>query len=495
MMSTAVREAKQEVRGVWRELQRRGEESRPIVKPRKIGASNTYSENVGNYGGSGSPQENAETDYFDTGFTLREIGPQAVRLWLGLQVVSVIVQLSLWNDVSTHLSNFDAVLARECAPTSQKHGICMGPMWSLAQWKDEVLSVPSGTMHQNTLTYNFRTKSNPPTFLITVDPVSMTQAIGHQVSVNDPIDYGPDEPEVFSARWTFEVIRTKPPQVGSTFKVRHMGQQALTFEDMSEEARQVLAESGSIEWRATLTTTTPRKRVRFVTFVEDAATPHLKEVHASPQCTFTGSWKAFNQQHQGHSHKVLAWCQYLLAIFVIAGGVMVFLVDRALQSGLCLGYKFHLLVFAKFFIQDVPQQICIVLFILGWYEASGLRCQMCLFNPGHCSEESVFGLVNSIAIACSLLSSISNQLLIRQISKKEYTEDDICIRYCVRIGGACVATLPFTTGLCAASKSVLPMPGFIHALAAFPCGLGWLGVVGFVTIPLIMCCDDEWDDF
>lgn len=42
------------------------------------------------------------------------------------------------------------------------------------------------------------------------------------------------------------------------------------------------------------------------------------------------------------------------------------------------------------------QEVCIVLYLLGWYEEDGLRCQLCLFHPQHCEDEDAFGLVNSV---------------------------------------------------------------------------------------------------
>lgn len=37
-----------------------------------------------------------------------------------------------------------------------------------------------------------------------------------------------------------------------------------------------------------------------------------------------------------------------------------------------------------------------MLYLLGWYEEDGLRCQLCLFHPQHCEDEDAFGLVNSV---------------------------------------------------------------------------------------------------
>merc|ERR1712137_169620 len=106
----------------------------------------------------------------------------------------------------------------------------------------------------------------------------------------------------------------------------------------------------------------------------------------------------------------------------------------------------------------------------------GLRCQLCLFEPRYCGDENAFHATNLIAIVCTLLSSMANQLLVRPAFKKSYTDDDICLQYCMRIAGLCVAVLPFTTGICLASRSVLPLPAFFHLVCAVPCGIGWLTI-------------------
>lgn len=141
----------------------------------------------------------------------------------------------------------------------------------------------------------------------------------------------------------------------------------------------------------------------------------------------------------------------------------------------------------------MPQQLCIILYLVGWYEAAGLRCQMCLFNPVHCGDQQAFHLVNLVALACTLLSSVSNQYLVRPVFKKTYTEDDICVQYTVRIAGFCVATLPFTTGVCWMSGSILPLHTLFHVLLAIPCGIGWFSLAGLICLPLMICCDEECD--
>ncbi|CAE8605147.1 unnamed protein product, partial [Polarella glacialis] len=276
-----------------------------------------------------------------------------------------------------------------------------------------------------------------------------------------PADFEAQDVGLQSVHWSVEVRRMDPPQTGQALKRYHYGQEVVTVEDLSDEANSTLQSRGSIRWQATVAPSSSfRRNTRFVAFVEDAASAQLTQIHSSQTCAFAQSWKAFNQQHQGHNHRALAWCAWLLGIFLCVGAAAVYAVQqelafRANQPG---SRRFHSVVFAKFLLQDAPQQICVVLYLFGWYEAAGLRCQLCLFEPQHCGYEDPFHFGNTVALSCLLLSSLANQLLIRPTVRRKYTEDDICMHYWIRIGGTCVATLPFTTGLCLASRSVLPDP-------------------------------------
>jgi len=205
-------------------------------------------------------------------------------------------------------------------------------------------------------------------------------------------------------------------------------------------------------------------------------------------------------QHQGHGVRCLSWCRLLLGIFVFVGAAAVYVVHTELKArgAGSSDFCFHIVVVAKFLLQDVPQQLCIVLYLFGWYESSGLRCQFCLFHPEHCGYENPFHTVNLVALTCTLLSSLTNQLLIRPVFKRVYTEDDICIQYCIRIGGICMSTLPFTSGMCWASASLLSFPRLAHVIFVLPCTFGWVTLATFVCLPLafatnevLECCEDD----
>ncbi|CAE7542545.1 CAPN15 [Symbiodinium natans] len=120
---------------------------------------------------------------------------------------------------------------------------------------------------------------------------------------------------------------------------------------------------------------------------------------------------------------------------------------------------------------DVPQQVCIVLYLLGWYELEGLRCQLCLFHPQHCEPEHPFRLANSAAFLCTLMSSVANQIIIGP-SQKGKTSGEPGSECFVRIGLLCVSVLPFTTGVFWATSALLWTPILARILFFLPCVLG-----------------------
>jgi len=432
---------------------------------------------------SGSNRSFVEEDdpgLFDTGFVMRELGGSSIRVWMILQIVGVAFTISLWWEVSGHLASYEAIVRRECGNKAHTvHGVCAGPMWNVTSWQE--VELPMGH-HYSSRSLEFVTHSNPPTFLVEITPLTASSRIPENI----------EDATTASTRWTLEVGRMDPPQAGNSYSRSFSGQHAMTMEDLSREAKQTMSEKGRLVWRASISARLRKETSRrFLFFVEDAAMPHLDSIHNS-QCAFARSWKAFNETHQGHSHRALTRCQFLLSIFIILGGGAVYLVQKeCLSGGAKLGGKrFHAIVLGKFIVQDIPQQVCIVLYVLGWYEAAGLRCQMCLFDPQHCTPEHPFHFSNAVAFLCVLLSSMSNQLLVRPVLKKEYSEDDICAQYAVRIGSLCVATLPFSTGICWASSSVLSMSLLLHVLIALPCAVGWLTFLSCICVPIVSFCDE-----
>lgn len=472
---------------VPRELARLPLSAKPPAKPPARGREGQplRSTKATNYSG-----QRDEADVLATGFTVREITPQAAKLWLLLQLVGLLFEFNLWREVSSHLADFEDVVARECASEHQFHGVCAGRSWNTSIFEDFTLSG-----HQ-AHSFSFWTQSKPPTFLVAVHPVS-SRPLG-TAAKDDPEAW--EDHEASTVHWSIEVQRLRPAANLPPMRFARGGQQVITAEDLSEEAAS--SASGRVQWQAIVQSLgIYRRNVRFVAFVEDAVGEQLVAVHQHPQCSFSTSWKAFNQQHQGQSHRALSRCQWMLGLFLLVGGGSVYLVHQELEKHRAnaeylaenhpMSQRFHLVVLAKFILQDVPQQVCFVLYIFGWYEAGGLRCQLCLFEAKHCSEEDAFHFSNIVTAGCILASSLANQLLIRPVRKRRYSEDDVCMHLWIRVGGTCVASMPFTTGLCLSSRSLVSEPALVHLLFAIPCLLGWLSISGFCCLGLLIACDDE----
>jgi hypothetical protein len=398
---------------------------------------------------------------------------------------------------------------------------------------EELRAMKASLLARNTsYSFDFTTFSSPPTFLIVVDPVSRGQQAGEQPPA------APNSPEgavdLDAAPWTIDITRLEPPSAASasplSFKREHSGMGVMSFEDLSPEAQQHQSTHGLVRWRSTINNRAfSTRKTRLVTFVQDSAIPHLTQVHSSTACSFVRAWKAFNKQHQGRSHQALRWCRSLLGVSLPLAALATYAVhthangrvrsskeeaekqqwssskEMAQAEDLgaiekaepmepatdcCEGYGFHCGVVIKLLVVDLPQQVCIVLYFLGWYEQDGLRCQLCLFSPGHCEEEHPFRPANFAAIACVLLSSVANQLLVRPAWKRRISDEDVCCSQLVRVAAASVATLPVTTGIFWATSSLLIAPTLMKAFVALPCFIGWISVALLMLAWVCACCQD-----
>eukprot|EP00435_Cladocopium_sp_Y103_P075917 s4_g69.t1 len=143
-----------------------------------------------------------EADVMATGFTVREITPQAAKLWLLLQLVGLLFEFNLWREVSSHLADFEDVVARECASQHRFHGVCAGPSWNTSIFEDFTLSG-----HQ-AHTFSFWTQSKPPTFLVAVHPVS-TRPLGTAAGKDYPEAW--EDQEASTVHWSIEVSSVQNP--------------------------------------------------------------------------------------------------------------------------------------------------------------------------------------------------------------------------------------------------------------------------------------------
>jgi len=300
-------------------------------------------------------------------------------------------------------------------------------------------------------------------------------------------------------KWSLKVSRIDPPEIATLQTYSHpgIGYEALAFEDLSDEANITMSKTGRIVWRATLEHRS-LSDARYIAFVEDAMVQRHIACHIDSSCSFVRSWKAFNKEHQGRSHSTLVLCQKLLKLFLPLAACAIYLVaslhvKQLLRPKHGFGCCFHFIVIAKFLVVDVAQQTCIVLYILGWYNTDGLRCQMCFLQDETADSLMVrsSGLEpSSLALACSLLSSISNQMLLRPAERRVANSDDVCVRITARMALASVSTLPFTTGVWWASSALLEAPTTIRGFVVVPCILGWTTLGALSLMFLVFVCEN-----
>eukprot|EP00927_Polykrikos_kofoidii_P073564 TRINITY_DN69594_c0_g1_i1.p1 TRINITY_DN69594_c0_g1~~TRINITY_DN69594_c0_g1_i1.p1 ORF type:complete len:478 (+),score=33.75 TRINITY_DN69594_c0_g1_i1:53-1486(+) len=448
---------------------------------------------------------------FRIGCVPQEVGPIILVAWSGLQITCLLFLWALWGDVSSHLDLFSQTLAEQCAPAHLRHDICLGPMWNLSFWNETVLKGPTSsakrcTVHRkwqheghwrepndpndclveqgDSYTFEFHTRSVPPTFLVGVVPLAVEDKT--TALVRHP--------------WTISITRTDPPQI-DWFNQSHTEMAAMTFEDLSSAAKEASSSEKPVTWKAIIHNRgSPKRKSLFRVFVEDTTMQHLEQIRSSSRCSFVGSWRAFNKESQGQGHGILWFCRYALGILLCAGACATYLVISShwwlMRRGMAEDDKseekekvprqkhvFHRVVLGKAIFVDAPLQICMVLYILGWYEADALNCQLCLFHPLHCKDESPYTTSVVAVVVCSFMSSLSHQLLLRPYYARSGGEEDVTVSPCLRILACCISTLPLTSGIACASSSLLWSPQLLHVFVFAPCFIGWLsGLLSLLTL-------------
>lgn len=494
-----------------------------------------------------------------TGFQFRRVSPKTMSCWIGLQLSGMTFQWMLWQEAKGNLALYESTLAEQCAPAHLRHGICVGPAWNLSMWDTFSLEGTgrfesydcrmarrrarkgwrSGgefgqLRHRHTLlgrdmaplrpcvlpnrtnhTVEFNTTSRPPTFVLVVDPVARARREGDEA----PPDAAAEgegqgvteemlEVEQFSL-WSLRLDRLDPPPAAGSSEPfverRAEGQGVISVEDLSEESAKALSDVGRVRWRATVVNRGwSSRQTRFDAFVEEATLGHVEELRRV-QCSFTSAWKAFNREHQGRLQEVARLACALLGSLLCASAGATFVVFVARLRHLHLarlrpergtGCCFHGVVLVKFLFVDVAQQACIVLYLLRWFEEDGMRCQLCLFHPGRCDEAHPFKPTTLASLACAVLSSLSNQLLVSpaklrpgKASAAQETED-ACWQACARFAAACVSTLPVTTAAFFASPALLEVPVLVQFASVLPCAVGWLTVGTLLLCWFVACCSD-----
>lgn len=409
-------------------------------------------------------------------FKPRRIKAPFVLAWLVLQAMGMLFQASMFYEIWGHLDTFEAALAANCGPQHQQQGICLGPSWNLSY--SQVFEFPPtmSTEEQPEFdfvipadrTLSFDTLSQPPTFLMGVEPLPPNQGAGWKLVVTEQ---GANDAGLI------------PPLLG------HGKKYSVT----STRAPCVRPEPGGrCHWTGSVVLTSKfySETVSLHAFVVDSRIAHLEDIHKQPQCDFEKSWQNFNERGNGSHHQVLinAWhaAAFFLLVSVACMGIMVRRFFFYVEGGKLLSR----LIVVKYAIQDIPQQLCIAAYLYGWYASNGLRCQMCLFHPMHCDDQYPLHFSNLMLCIFTMLSACANQLLIQMKPKSRHSdEEEEFFQCCVRFSLLSASTLPFSTATLVLAGPVLQLrSGTVYMLAGIPALFGWSACL---CLPMAAACDED----
>jgi len=395
-------------------------------------------------------------------FRPRRLKAPLVLAWLVVQACGFVFQAQLLGEISQNLYAYEVTLADFCGPEHRQNGVCLGPLWNMSY--SDVLTFPPTKQDPDfdyviptDKRFDFETRSQPPTFLLGVEPVPPQKELHWRVSV-------------------------APKGAGGMFftPVRGFGPRYTVL--TSQEHR-------GPSWTGSVTLTMGISEVSQIhVYVVDSRIQHLEQIHRQEQCSFENSWQNFNQRHSGQHHQVLSNAQQATAFFLLVqlalGGLVLYRFYFFVESGKLLSRVIAL----KFIVQDFPQQLCIVAYLYGWYANDGLRCQMCLFHPAHCDAEYPLHWSNLLVCIFTLLSSCANQMLV-QIKLKKYDEEEECLLMMARGAVFSISVLPFSTALFFLSQSMLHLHSvIIYFSSGIPTFVGW-GTL--LCAPTIVMCDED----
>lgn len=423
--------------------------------------------------------------YWCDDFRPRKIKAPLVLGWLVLQVIALLFQVVLMNEISRHLFDFENTLAVHCGPEHVQTDICLGPTWNLSF--SGTLSFPQSDTAEDKAgfdfvipadrSFRFETRPAPATFLVAVQP---RQKATWKLTVQE------DSSRAGSAYWW-----PRPTLSESTIHASGTRYKVLSTKNSGYYNNRASNAPPSEHWIGSMvlesSSTGPTD---IYVYVVDSRIEHLEEIHNQQQCSFEDSWVNFNYRQDGKHHRVLQYTYYSIVFFVLIScaltGFVLYRFYFYVESGKLLSRTIGL----KFFVQDWPQQVCIVAYIYGWYAKNGLRCQMCLFHPTHCDVEAPLHWSNFLVCLCTVLSASSNQLLLQAKVRKRYDEDDECCNACFRILLFSISALPFTTAIYLfpfwfpkGSHMILTL-----IMAGIPMVVGWFGVI---CGPMLAVCNED----
>jgi len=310
--------------------------------------------------------------------------------------------------------------------------------------------------------------SQPPTFMLGVEPLPPHENAEWQVSLGPGKDAG--------SAWSFRMdlnLGAATHGLGSRYHV------------IASKEYKGPSWSGALNLKSKYS-----EAAAFNVVVVDSRITHLEDVHKQEQCSFEKSWENFSSRSQGRHHKVLSYARDATLFFLGVQLLLAGAVFRRFFLYVDTGKLLSRVIALKFGAQDFPQQMCIVAYLYAWYADNGMRCQMCLFHPQHCDAQYPLHATNFMVCLCTLLSAVANQLLVQAKLKRGYDSEDECIMCFFRFIMMSVSILPFATGIFILSATVLHLQSvLIYLLAGIPTILG-CGTL--LCVPLFACCDDDF---
>eukprot|EP00441_Pelagodinium_beii_P032241 CAMPEP_0197637642 /NCGR_PEP_ID=MMETSP1338-20131121/12803_1 /TAXON_ID=43686 ORGANISM="Pelagodinium beii, Strain RCC1491" /NCGR_SAMPLE_ID=MMETSP1338 /ASSEMBLY_ACC=CAM_ASM_000754 /LENGTH=448 /DNA_ID=CAMNT_0043210081 /DNA_START=16 /DNA_END=1358 /DNA_ORIENTATION=- len=362
-------------------------------------------------------------------FRPRRLKAPVVLAWLLVQSFGLLFQAVLLSEVSRNLEDYEATLASNCAPQHFAHDVCLGPAWNLS-FSGPMNFPPSESQADfdyvipKTQPFLFKTLSQPPTFMLGVEPLAPHENAEWQISL------GPGK-ESDSLWWSSRRTLNLGPAAqgwGSRYHV-------VTSKEYKGPSW-----SGALNLKSKYSET-----AAINVFVVDSRITHLEDVHKQEQCSFEKSWENFSSRSQGRHHKVLSYARSATLFFLIVQLMLAGVVFRRFFLYVETSKLLSRVIALKFVVQDFPQQMCIVAYLYAWYADNGMRCQMCLFHPEHCDYQYPLHATNLMVCLFTLLSAMANQLLLQAKLKRGYDSEDECVMGFFRFILMSVSVLPFTT--------------------------------------------------
>lgn len=406
-------------------------------------------------------------------FKPRRIKAPIVLAWLVVQALGLMFQVVLLNEVTRNLADYEETLQTFCGPEHRRKDICIGPAWNMS-YSQSLTFAPAASeadfdfVIEKDHQFTFSTLSNPPTFLLGVEP----------------------KPPHEDARWEVNVMpegqQTRFPVLAGYWGSQH-GLPAVRgwgsrFEVLS--TRNVKAD----RWTASIKLLSKYDdQATIYVYVVDSKIQHLEDIHSQEQCSFEDSWQNFSERENGSHHRVLSVAKSATTFFLAAQVLLLTLVLYRFYFFVDSGKLLSRAIALKFFVQDFPQQMCIGLYLYSWYASNGLRCQMCLFHPSHCDDHQPFHLTNALVCGFTMLSATSNQLLLQAKLKKSYDSEDECVMCFFRFILFSVSVLPFTSCLFVLGPLVHMQSVLFYFAVGVPALLGW-GTV--LCVPIFTFCED-----